>query len=208
MGIRANIVDPATDRMYSARISRTGPLRHENRSARPVAAHGRALDGHSTRLHYNVTLSLAGDSAVAWDQGEARCGKAVQSTSFPPYSGRRRRHSARRRVSLADRRRRSRAGCARIRAGHRHRHAAARSLAVGHVLNADPVVQAVLIGLAFASVVTWTVWLAKTIELSAAKRRVRRGAAAARGARARPSEGAERIADADRRGRNDCSARP
>jgi len=29
-------------------------------------------------------------------------------------------------------------------------------------LNADPVVKAVLIGLAFASIVTWTVWLAKS----------------------------------------------
>jgi biopolymer transport protein ExbB len=43
----------------------------------------------------------------------------------------------------------------------------------GMYLNADPVVKAVLIGLAFASVVTWTVWLAKTIEISFAKRRVR-----------------------------------
>jgi biopolymer transport protein ExbB len=30
----------------------------------------------------------------------------------------------------------------------------------------------VLMGLAFASVVTWTVWLAKTIEIFFAKRRV------------------------------------
>jgi biopolymer transport protein ExbB len=43
----------------------------------------------------------------------------------------------------------------------------------GMYLNADPVVKAVLIGLAFASVVTWSVWLAKTIEISFAKRRVR-----------------------------------
>jgi biopolymer transport protein ExbB len=43
----------------------------------------------------------------------------------------------------------------------------------GMFLNADPVVQAVLIGLVFASIVTWTVWLAKTIEISFAKRRVR-----------------------------------
>ena len=35
----------------------------------------------------------------------------------------------------------------------------------GMFLGADPLVKAVLIGLAFASVVTWTVWLAKTIEL-------------------------------------------
>jgi biopolymer transport protein ExbB len=43
----------------------------------------------------------------------------------------------------------------------------------GMFLNADPVVQAVLIGLVFASIVTWTVWLAKTIEILFAKRRVR-----------------------------------
>ena len=43
----------------------------------------------------------------------------------------------------------------------------------GMFLNADPVVKAVLIGLAFASLVTWTVWLAKTIEIFFAKRRVR-----------------------------------
>jgi biopolymer transport protein ExbB len=35
-------------------------------------------------------------------------------------------------------------------------------------------VKAVLLGLAFASVVTWTVWLAKTIELIWARRRVRK----------------------------------
>ena len=43
----------------------------------------------------------------------------------------------------------------------------------GMYLNADPVVKAVLIGLAFASIVTWTVWLAKTVEIVCAKRRVR-----------------------------------
>jgi hypothetical protein len=42
----------------------------------------------------------------------------------------------------------------------------------GMFLSADPLVKGVLIGLTFASVVTWTVWLAKTIELFAAKRRV------------------------------------
>ena len=40
-------------------------------------------------------------------------------------------------------------------------------------MEADIVVKSVIIGLAFASVVTWTVWLAKSIELWAAKRRVR-----------------------------------
>ncbi|TMJ28886.1 MAG: tonB-system energizer ExbB [Alphaproteobacteria bacterium] len=41
--------------------------------------------------------------------------------------------------------------------------------------NADPIVQGVLIGLVVASVVTWTVWLAKTIEIFVARRRVRSG---------------------------------
>jgi biopolymer transport protein ExbB len=43
----------------------------------------------------------------------------------------------------------------------------------GMFLNADPVVKAVMIGLVFASLVTWTVWLAKTIEIFLAKRRLR-----------------------------------
>jgi biopolymer transport protein ExbB len=43
----------------------------------------------------------------------------------------------------------------------------------GMFVNADPLVKAVLIGLVFASIVTWTVWLAKTIELMLARRRVR-----------------------------------
>ena len=38
--------------------------------------------------------------------------------------------------------------------------------------NADLVVQAVMIGLAFASLVTWSVWLAKSLELLAARRRL------------------------------------
>jgi biopolymer transport protein ExbB len=46
----------------------------------------------------------------------------------------------------------------------------------GMFLNADPVVKAVMIGLAFASLVTWTVWLAKSIEIFFAKRRVRAAA--------------------------------
>jgi biopolymer transport protein ExbB len=45
----------------------------------------------------------------------------------------------------------------------------------GMFSSADPIVQAVMIGLAFASVVTWTVWLAKTIELWGATRSARRG---------------------------------
>jgi biopolymer transport protein ExbB len=43
----------------------------------------------------------------------------------------------------------------------------------GMFLNADPLVQAVLIGLVIASIVTWTVWLAKTIEIVRARRRLR-----------------------------------
>jgi biopolymer transport protein ExbB len=43
----------------------------------------------------------------------------------------------------------------------------------GMFLSADIVVKAVIVGLAFASVVTWTVWLAKTIGIFIAKRRVR-----------------------------------
>jgi biopolymer transport protein ExbB len=41
-------------------------------------------------------------------------------------------------------------------------------------LHADLVVQAVILGLSFASVVTWTVWLAKSIELFLARRRLGR----------------------------------
>jgi biopolymer transport protein ExbB len=47
----------------------------------------------------------------------------------------------------------------------------------GMFLSADLVVKAVLIGLVIASVVTWTVWLAKTIELISAKRHGRRALA-------------------------------
>ncbi len=44
----------------------------------------------------------------------------------------------------------------------------------GMFLNADIVVKAVMIGLAIASLITWTVWLAKTIELGGASRLARR----------------------------------
>ena len=43
----------------------------------------------------------------------------------------------------------------------------------GMYMQADIIVKAVMIGLAIASFVTWTVWLAKTIELFAARRRLR-----------------------------------
>jgi biopolymer transport protein ExbB len=64
----------------------------------------------------------------------------------------------------------------------------------GMYINADPVVKAVLIGLVFASVVTWTVWLAKTIEILLANRRLR--AALNKLVRVRSTaEGIEELAD-------------
>jgi len=48
----------------------------------------------------------------------------------------------------------------------------------GMFISADIIVKAVIIGLALASVVTWTVWLAKTIELAVARRRTRASLAA------------------------------
>jgi biopolymer transport protein ExbB len=50
-------------------------------------------------------------------------------------------------------------------------------------LSADIVVQAVIVGLVLASVVTWTVWLAKGLELMRARRRLRRTLAAISGER-------------------------
>ena len=44
----------------------------------------------------------------------------------------------------------------------------------GMFLHADIVVKAVMIGLAFASLVTWTVWLSKTIEIARATRLAKR----------------------------------
>jgi len=44
----------------------------------------------------------------------------------------------------------------------------------GMFLHADIVVKAVMVGLAFASLVTWTIWLAKTIELCVARSRALR----------------------------------
>lgn len=43
----------------------------------------------------------------------------------------------------------------------------------GMFQNADVIVQGILIGLVMASVITWTIWLAKSIELFGAKRRVK-----------------------------------
>jgi biopolymer transport protein ExbB len=44
----------------------------------------------------------------------------------------------------------------------------------GMFMAADIIVKAVMIGLVFASVLTWTIWLAKTLELFAARRRLAR----------------------------------
>jgi biopolymer transport protein ExbB len=45
----------------------------------------------------------------------------------------------------------------------------------GMFIHADTIVKAVMIGLAIASLVTWTVWVAKSIELFTARAGVRRG---------------------------------
>src|ERR1051325_7252148 len=43
----------------------------------------------------------------------------------------------------------------------------------GMFSSADVVVKAVIVGLAFASAITWTIWVAKTVEIIMAKRRAR-----------------------------------
>ncbi len=45
---------------------------------------------------------------------------------------------------------------------------------LGMFLSADIVVKIVIVGLAFASVATWTIWLVKTLELTMAKQRLQR----------------------------------
>ena len=61
----------------------------------------------------------------------------------------------------------------------------------GMFVNADIVVKVIMIGLLFASLVTWTVWLAKSIELASAKRQARAGL--------RVLQEARSLADAERR---------
>ncbi|TPI11421.1 tonB-system energizer ExbB [Mesorhizobium sp. B4-1-3] len=46
----------------------------------------------------------------------------------------------------------------------------------GMFMNADIVVKAVMVGLAFASLVTWTIWLAKSLEVLGGKLKARRAA--------------------------------
>ena len=53
----------------------------------------------------------------------------------------------------------------------------------GMFMAADIVVKAVMIGLVFASILTWTIWFAKAIELLAARRRMRAAIDALGGAR-------------------------
>ncbi|RWA69750.1 MAG: tonB-system energizer ExbB [Mesorhizobium sp.] len=48
----------------------------------------------------------------------------------------------------------------------------------GMFMAADTVVKAVMVGLAFASLVTWTIWLAKSLEILGGKLRARRAAVA------------------------------
>ncbi|MGE3295103.1 MAG: tonB-system energizer ExbB, partial [Geminicoccaceae bacterium] len=47
----------------------------------------------------------------------------------------------------------------------------------GMFLTADIIVQAVMVGLAFASLVTWAIWFAKALQLAAARRRAAAAAA-------------------------------
>ncbi|MGE0563813.1 MAG: tonB-system energizer ExbB [Pseudolabrys sp.] len=71
----------------------------------------------------------------------------------------------------------------------------------GMFLAADIVVKAVMVGLVFASVLSWTIWLAKSIELAAARRRLRAAIAGIGGARS--LEDCAEIFD----GRDDSAAR-
>ena len=63
-------------------------------------------------------------------------------------------------------------------------------------MSADIVVKAVMVGLAFASVLTWTIWLAKAIELLAARRRLHRAIDALDQARSL-ADAIERLPDGD-----------
>ncbi|WP_247893501.1 tonB-system energizer ExbB [Azospirillum endophyticum] len=62
----------------------------------------------------------------------------------------------------------------------------------GMFITASPVVQAVMVGLALASVITWTIAIAKTVELSSAKRKARSALAMLEEARSL-SQAAERV---------------
>ncbi|MCP1610537.1 biopolymer transport protein ExbB [Azospirillum lipoferum] len=62
----------------------------------------------------------------------------------------------------------------------------------GMFVTASPVVQAVMVGLALASVITWTIAIAKTVELSSAKRKARSALAMLEESRSL-SQAAERV---------------
>jgi biopolymer transport protein ExbB len=66
----------------------------------------------------------------------------------------------------------------------------------GMFVAADAVVKAVMAGLIAASVITWTIWFAKTIELRTARQRLRAGIEAFAQARSL-AEGIERLAEED-----------
>jgi biopolymer transport protein ExbB len=57
---------------------------------------------------------------------------------------------------------------------------------IGMFMSADVIVKAVMLGLIFASVLTWTIWLAKTLELLAARRRLARAQLSLASARTLP----------------------
>ena len=65
----------------------------------------------------------------------------------------------------------------------------------GMYQSADPLVRGVMLGLVLASVLTWTIWLSKSIELLSARRRLRRDLAQLLQARSLPA--AEAAASAD-----------
>ena len=66
----------------------------------------------------------------------------------------------------------------------------------GMYLNADPVVKAILVGLALASVITWTVCLAKAIEIFFANREIHAALGRLTSVRS-ATEGMERLADGE-----------
>jgi biopolymer transport protein ExbB len=66
----------------------------------------------------------------------------------------------------------------------------------GMYLNAAPVVKAILIGLALASVITWTVCLAKAIEIVLANREIHAALGRLKGVRS-AAEGMERLANGE-----------
>ena len=77
----------------------------------------------------------------------------------------------------------------------------------GMFMQADIVVKAVMIGLVFASVLTWTIWLAKTIELFGARRRLARAHEALEATRSL-GEAAQSASQASRIGKSLKIVRP